>query len=259
MQLILQKCDPADILWLDEFLDIKNLEIISEGISIPAETSGPIIHYDSKGLSMTFTQDQAVSPTRVDFLSKKLQHRLATTRRSEGLPKAAGLDKAKGPLSVIDATAGLGADAYILAALGCQVQMLEKSGLIAALLYDGLRRGLQEGAGDIRAHLGNMALVMADAHAYMVSMEDDPDVITLDPMFPPRKKTARVKKDMALMQQLLPPNEDEDIEQLLELACQRAKKRVVLKRPGKMEKHPKQKPDFQVPGRACHFQVFLTA
>lgn len=255
MQLILQKCDPDDISWLDEFLDIKDLEIISEESSKAVETSGPILHFCSQGLSLTTARDEAVHPTRVDFLSKKLQHRLATTRRSEGLPKAVGLDKAREALTVVDATAGLGTDAYILAALGCQVQMLEKSGVMAALLHDGLQRGLQEGAGDVRTHLGNMSLVRTDAHTYLANMEHRPDVITLDPMFPARKKSARVKKDMALMQQLLPPNED--IEQLLGLACQRAKKRVVLKRPGKMEKHPSQKPDFQVPGRACHFQVYL--
>ena len=101
---------------------------------------------------------------------------------------------------------------------------------------------------------------MVDAHEYLKLIQagqaEAVDIITLDPMFPPRQKSAKVKKAMAMMQELLPPNDD--IENLLEKACSCAGKRVVLKSPGKISKQSELKPDFQVPGRACHFQVFLT-
>lgn len=257
MQLILEKCDEADILWLDEFLDFKNLEVVQEASSIPEDYSGLILRVDSRGVSLRSGLETQTSPTSVNFLSTRLHHRVNTSNRNQGLPKAVGLDKTRGCISVLDVTAGMGADAWSLAALGCKVHMLEKSGVMAALLFDGLKRANNEGSAEEKAILERLSMVRADAHEFLSALNEKPDVITLDPMFPPRSKSAKVKKDMALMQQFLPVNDD--LESLLILAKQKASKRVVLKRPGKSEKNPIPKPDFQVPGKSCHFQVFLTA
>ena len=256
MQLILEKCDEADISWLDEFLDFKNLEVVQTATSIPEDYQGLILRVDSDGVSLRAGFESQTSPTSVNFLSRRLHHRVTTSNRNQGLPKAVGLDKTREPISVLDVTAGLGIDAWSLAALGCQVHMLEKSGVMAALLFDGLRRANNEGNTGERAILERLCVTHADAHDFLMALTEKPDVITLDPMFPPRSKSAKVKKDMALMQQFLPVNED--LESLLTLAMQKAGKRVVLKRPGKSEKNPAPKPDFQVPGKACHFQVYLT-
>ncbi|GHM54843.1 hypothetical protein ECZU51_35130 [Escherichia coli] len=40
---------------------------------------------------------------------------------------------------VVDATAGLGRDAFVLASVGCRVRMLERNPVVAALLDDGPR------------------------------------------------------------------------------------------------------------------------
>lgn len=258
MELWLQNCDSGDISWLADYLDMANLS--GTVTSLPEELSPEayVLQIGQDGLSLWSPGNgNTATPTRVDFLSPRLQHRVRTTRRHEGLAKAVGLDKQADGLQVLDATAGMGSDAYLLAAKGCQVTLLEKHPLMAALLADGLRRGrLDPAQADI---LARMQLRAGDAHQVLAQLPQDalPDVITLDPMFPPRQKSARVKKDMALMQGLLPPNDD--VETLLALALTKARKRVVLKRPGKAEKHPAVKPDFQVPGKACHFQVFLTA
>jgi 16S rRNA (guanine1516-N2)-methyltransferase len=227
-------------------------------VSIPEDYDGLVLRWDAEGLSLSAAAKPGVSPTRVDFLSGAVRHRLATSRKSAGLLKAAGLDKFRESPRVLDATAGLGIDAYSLAAMGCHVTLLEKSPVMAALLADGIRRGLSAGDADTRANLQRMTLHTEDAHVFMGQIPNSaqPDVILLDPMFPPRQKSARVKKDMALMQQLLPANDD--IETLLASARQLARKRVVLKQPGKDSRHADPKPDFEVPGKACHFQVFLT-
>ena len=256
MQMIVEKCDEADISYLDEFLDFKNLEVVQEDTSIPADYPGLILRADSRGLSLRLGADSLTLPTSVDFLSHRLHHRINTSRRSQGLPKAVGLDKTRDSITVLDVTSGLGIDAWSLAAFGCRVHMVEKSGVMAALLFDGIKRANSEGNAEERAILEHITLTHADAHDFLSALNESPDVITLDPMFPPRSKSAKVKKDMALMQQFLPVNDD--LESLLALAIQKAGKRVVLKRPGKSEKNPDPKPDFQVPGKACHFQVYLT-
>jgi 16S rRNA (guanine1516-N2)-methyltransferase len=183
---------------------------------------------------------------------------LATSKKNAGLLKAVGLDKARESLRIVDTTAGLGIDAFILAAMGCKVTLLEKSPVMAALLADGLRRGMACGDNSVIAAVSRMTLIHIDAHEFLrqLTISDCPDVITLDPMYPARQKTAKVKKDMALMQTMLPPNEDVDA--LLSAARAKAQHRVVLKRPGKLTKDADGKPDFQVPGKTSHFQVFLT-
>ena len=260
MQLILQKCESADISWLDEFINFKELQVLSVIDSQQVVNNEPALFYDGHALSLNSSVDASSLPSYVDFNHPRVQYRLATSTRSEGLLKAIGLDKSSTQLSVLDATAGMGVDAYMLAASGCRVLMLEKSGVMAALLHNGLLRGRNSGEIKLNQELQNLSLNMVDSHDYLefikTGQEEAVDVITLDPMFPARKKSAKVKKAMAMMQELLPPNDD--IESLLEKACSCAGKRVVLKRPGKISKQSDLKPDFQVPGRACHFQVFLT-
>ncbi len=268
MQLVVQKCDLVDISSLDHLFNIKDLDVFLDTEVLPPDFDGYILHLDQSGLSLSSTENPAVSPTRVDFTDASLQYRLQTSKRSEGLLKAIGLDKYSLPLKVMDATAGLGTDAYIMAAMGCEVTLFEKSAVIAALLEDGLARASAAADPDIRMHVARMSLNFADAGDQLASipdrctdtadgsvLADKPDVIYLDPMFPARQKTAKVKKDMALLQNIVPINED--IESLLEKALGCAGKRVVLKRPGKQSKQANPKPDFQVPGKSCHFQVFL--
>ena len=257
MQVILQNCDAVDISWLNDFLAIHGLRELPESKDVPAGHDGLVLIATEGGLSLSAATDLQTLPTRVDFLAGSLRHRLATSSRHEGLPKAAGLDKAREPLHVLDATAGLGIDAFQLAAMGCHITLLEKSPVMAALLADGLRRGRNTGDADTRAALDRMTLHAVEARDWFMQLRDEhrPDVIYLDPMFPPRQKSAKVKKDMALMQRFLPPNED--IDELVSQARLQARKRVVLKRPGKVDRKALPKPDFQVPGKACHFQVFL--
>ena len=262
MQLIIQKRDPVDISFLDDYLNIKDLQVFLDKESLPENYAGLVLHCSREGLSLSCATDPRTAPTQVNFNSTSLQYRLNTSKQSEGLLKAVGLDKYPMPLTVLDATAGLGTDAYIMAAMGCQVTMLEKSAIMAVLLNDGLKRGMSSGDIALKSHLQRMSLHFTDVYNYLNESEgpgNKADVIYLDPMFPVREKTAKVKKDMALMQQLLPVNDD--VENMLETALRHAGKRVVLKRPGKANpktlKQASPRPEFQVPGKACHFQVFL--
>lgn len=141
----------------------------------------------------------------------------------EPLIKAVGANKNYQP-SVIDATAGWGTDAFLLASFGCRVTLIEANPLVGVLLADGLRRW-QENHMDLM--LGHAVDIIPE-----LATADFPEVIYLDPMFPARQKTALVKKNMAFLQQWLDETTNPQAETLLLNTARRyAKKRVVVKRP----------------------------
>ncbi|WP_338559983.1 16S rRNA (guanine(1516)-N(2))-methyltransferase RsmJ [Erwinia sp. E_sp_B04_7] len=164
----------------------------------------------------------------VDFVEGAMAHRRRFGGgRGEAVAKAVGIKGGYLP-SVIDATAGLGRDAFVLASLGCRVQMLERHPVVAALLDDGLQRGYQnaEIGGWLRERL---TLIHASSLEALDEMQEKPDVIYLDPMYPHKQKSALVKKEMRVFQTLV--GADNDADGLLGPARRLAKKRVVVKRP----------------------------
>lgn len=164
----------------------------------------------------------------VDFVSGAMAHRRKFGGgRGEAVAKAVGIKGGYLP-DVVDATAGLGRDAFVLAALGCRVRMLERHPVVAALLDDGLRRGYEDAeiGGWLRERLTLLHVVSQQA---LSDITPAPDVVYLDPMYPHRQKSALVKKEMRVFQSLVGPDEDADA--LLEPARRLAKKRIVVKRP----------------------------
>lgn len=164
----------------------------------------------------------------VDFVTGAMAHRRKFGGgRGEAVAKAVGIKGGYLP-DVIDATAGLGRDAFVLAALGCRVRMLERHPVVAALLDDGLRRGYADAeiGGWLRERLTLLHVVSQQA---LSDITPAPDVVYLDPMYPHRQKSAMVKKEMRVFQSLVGPDEDADA--LLEPARRLAKKRIVVKRP----------------------------
>lgn len=193
-------------------------------------------------------------PILIDFLSNASNYRrLHGGGRGELIARAVGLKK-QAKLFVLDATAGLGQDAFVLACLGCQVHCLERSPIIAALLQDALDRLLaHEEWKDLP-----LSLTQIDAKHYLSRYPDNqilPDVIYLDPMFPPRSKTALVKKEMRWLQDLL--GHEDDVVELLQLALKVARKRVVIKRPRLAPVIDGLRPSLQVCGKSSRFDVYL--
>lgn len=171
-------------------------------------------------------QDKKQHAVFVDFVSGALAwRRKFGGGRREALVKAVGVKGDYLP-QILDATAGLGRDAFVLAAVGCRVQMLERNPVVAALLEDGLQRGYQDQ--DIGCWLRERLTLRHNAS--ISDMDADPvQVVYLDPMFPHRVKSALVKKPMQLLQMLA--GEDSDADNLLHPARLLAQKRVVVKRP----------------------------
>ena len=192
----------------------------------------------------------------VDFASDALTYRRSHGGglKKEAIAKAVGVKGNNAP-SVVDATAGLGQDGFILASLGCHVTLLERSPVVAALLADGLDRASKDTvlSGWITERL---SLRHGVSTQLMSNWQDEaPDVVYLDPMFPHRKKSALVKKEMRLFQKLL--GSDEDAGLLLEPALNLAKKRVVVKRPADAPFLANKKPNMDISSKKHRFDVYL--
>lgn len=164
----------------------------------------------------------------VDFVGGTMAHRRKFGGgRGEAVAKAVGVKGSYLP-NVVDATAGLGRDAFVLASLGCHVRMLERNPVVAALLDDGLERGYRD------AEIGpwlreRMTLLHASSLTALSELTPKPEVVYLDPMYPHKQKSALVKKEMRVFQGLVGP--DDDADGLLEPARRLATKRIVVKRP----------------------------
>lgn len=206
-----------------------------------------------KGLELRQVGSKS-KPLFIDFLSPASNYRrLHGGGRGQLIARAVGLKK-QNPLFVLDATAGLGQDAFVLACLGCKVHCLERSKIVAALLQDALDRLF---AHDEWSNLP-LSLTQIDAKNYLTeypSAQPLPDVIYLDPMFPARTKTALVKKEMRWLRDLL--GHEDDVHELLQLALKIAKKRVVVKRPRLAPLLDSRKPSLQVTGQSSRFDVYL--
>jgi 16S rRNA (guanine1516-N2)-methyltransferase len=131
--------------------------------------------------------------------------------------------------SVLDATAGLGRDAFRLAYHGCNVTAVERCPAVFALLRDGLERAERDP--EVSQRLGGrMQMVQGEACDVLrtLSADETPEVVYLDPMFPPKRKSALVKKEMRVLRRLV--GDDLDAGELFEAARTAARKRVVVKR-----------------------------
>ena len=190
---------------------------------------------------------------RVDFVSGAVAHRLRFGGgRGQALPKAMGLSAGKTP-TIVDATAGLGRDAFLLASLGAQVTLIERSAEMHALLADGMDRAFNEG-GELREIIDRMTLLQGDAKDLIPDLAVE--AILIDPMHPPRKSSALVKRELRQVREIV--GTDEDAAELMHIALAHASKRVVLKWPAKADpiqgvRHY----SHQILGKSTRYDVFM--
>ncbi|PCK08919.1 MAG: hypothetical protein COA42_06645 [Alteromonadaceae bacterium] len=234
---------------------------------------GDALVFSDNGVLFRVTEGKNHFEIKVDFCSGAHKHRrLYGGGKSQSIAKAIGIQRHFRPL-VLDCTAGLGADAFVLASLGCQITMLERSPLAACLLRDGLARARKsfipsplsdnDDNSDLIATINRMKLIECDGISYLNnSSQPDPahlapgqiDVIYLDPMFPERKKSALVKKGMRVFQKYI--GSDTDSGALLDLALSQAKYRVVVKRPKLAPNLADKKPTYTLTGKTSRFDIY---
>ena len=205
-----------------------------------------------RGLSLGRIGSQQKS-IAVDFASGKMTYRRAHGRlRSESIARAVGWKHNYFP-TVVDATAGMGKDSFILAAMGCDVTMLERSNVMVMLLEDGLSRAAM--IEDLEPIVSRMKVVEVDARDWLDGRQLPADtVICIDPMFPSSQSSALPSGEMQILQEFL--GKDEEVDLLFQSAKNAGPGRIVMKRPARAGQFTV-KPDFTVKGKASRFDVFL--
>lgn len=214
-----------------------------------------VLEVTSEGLKLQPCGKKAPGATYADFISGAVAHRrLFGGGKGQMIAKAVGIKGAIKP-TVLDATAGLGKDAFVLATLGCDVTLLERSPIIHALLRDGLERALD--SIDVSDIVQNMHLHHANSIEWMQEQAEagsSYQVVYLDPMFPHNDKSALVKKEMRVFRPIV--GDDLDADQLLDAALQIAENRVVVKRPRKAPFLADRKPSLQFEGKSSRYDVY---
>ncbi|OOH91431.1 16S rRNA (guanine(1516)-N(2))-methyltransferase [Pasteurellaceae bacterium 15-036681] len=190
----------------------------------------------------------------VNFVDGTMAHRRKFGGgRGEAVAKAVGIKGDYLP-TVIDATAGLGRDAFVLASVGCKVKLVERNPIVCALLEDGLNRAYQD------AEIGDFMRERMVLLPYRSIDEIEPEsefaeVVYLDPMYPHKQKSALVKKEMRVFQHLV--GADLDSDNFFIPAKNIARKRVVVKRPDYAPFIAEQKPDFSQETKNHRFDIYL--
>jgi 16S rRNA (guanine1516-N2)-methyltransferase len=211
---------------------------------------------DSAGWSLQDIQG-VLTPLRVDFASGALTYRRARGGdRHQGLGRASGKpDPAYAP-TLIDATGGLGQDAFILAHLGWQVTLLERSPVLVWLLADGVARGRADvSAGPVCRRMRVLHGEAVD-HLDRLPAAARPQVVYLDPMYPPHGGSALPGREMQYLRRLL--GADPSDPGLLVAACRAARGRVVVKRPASAPPLPGPAASHSIRLGQTRFDVYLT-
>lgn len=238
-------------------------EQLAERLQIPlvvrpdlscSDTWQQILLVTEDGVSLCATGRKRPGPVRADFAGGAVAHR----RHFGGgtgqlIAKACGIKAGIRP-SILDATAGLGRDAFVLATLGCRVHMLERSPVVHALLESGMWRAEQ--VPELREILARMTLEAADGRRWLEQCpaDDAPDLVYLDPMFPHTDKKAQVKKEMLAFRELV--GYDSDDRELLAAALAVARYRVVVKRARKAPAIEGPAPTYTVDGKSSRYDIY---
>ncbi len=245
----------------DQSTDQLQAETLAQRLGLPlvaqpdldrSEPWSQILLLSEGRLGLCVTGRKRPGPVRADFVTGAVAHR----RQFGGgtgqlIAKACGIRKSVRP-SILDATAGLGRDAFVVATLGCQVRMIERSPVVHALLENGLEEARE--VTELCDIIGRMELLQGDASQLLSTLTTVPDVIYLDPMYPHSDKKAQVKKEMLAFRTLV--GEDADDSQLLRAALAVEPCRVVVKRPRKAPIIEGPEPNHQVIGKSSRYDIY---
>lgn len=210
-----------------------------------------VVHVTSDGVFLLFPAYPRWRPWRVDFLSSRWLRRAGAIRHTkELLAQAVGVSPGQA-CTVLDATAGCGEDGWLLALMGCDVTLCERSPVMAMMLQDGVLRAQH----DARFQHVRAQCVASDATEWLRQGDRAYDVIYLDPMFPETGSSAVPQKTMVMLRELV--GTDPDADQLLEVVWGHARQRIVVKRSKVAPVLAGRKPSFQKKGRTHRFDVYL--
>lgn len=213
-------------------------------------TEHPYLDYQDNALILCDAQQNF--SFQIDFDSAEIQHRIHPLTSTCDVVKAIE-GKSKDKLKVADLTAGLGIDSFTLASCGHTLYAVEQNPMVYWLLYDGLQRAKQ----DPQSPAHRITLWHGNNINFIDKLNQlDIDVIYLDPMFPERKKSAKVKKNMQLLHQVVGHQISQDDALLAQMLKIKPCKKIVVKRPAKGDFLNHSKPTSQRIGKSSRFDIY---
>jgi len=230
-------------------LPLLNVTCAAQSSNVPL-----LLVLDDCGLELRLTGQGAPGPVKVDFGDRRMRHR----RRSganELLGRAVGVRGGRLP-AVLDANAGLARDGFVLADLGCRVFLCERLPVVAVMLEQALQRAADSSDSWLQQSSARMQLLAGDCRDVAAEVIAGIDTIYLDPMFPLRKKSAQVKKEMVVLQALAGTVSEEEPIELLHWALAQPVGRVVVKRPARSSVIGDLPPTYQLNGKSVRFDVY---
>jgi 16S rRNA (guanine1516-N2)-methyltransferase len=209
-----------------------------------------IVYFSKEGVDIRSASTPNKKGYHVDFTTIDRRTGAGNLSRKQLFPRAIG----SASYTVIDATAGFGVDSAMLALMGFSVVGIERSPILSVLLRDGIRRTMKDI--ELAGAFGNrLSFIESDSMTELENM-DSPDVVYLDPMFPPkRKKSALPQGSIQLLQHLVGFDTHEKTSKLFALAKQTATKRVVVKRPNYAPLFG-DNPDAVYKGKLVRYEVY---
>ena len=217
-------------------IESKILDTEGDGLTVVFDSSGVSL----SGYNLTYQGDFEGMLRRVT--DGRLSH--------EMLSKATKTD-IENPRA-IDATAGMGEDAFIIAANGYDVTLHEQNPVIALLLKDAIRRAKRQPI--LKDIVNRMHVVEGDSVDILSKRLDPIDLIYLDPMFPGRQKSGLIGKKLQLIQKMESPCSEESL--LFDVAIQAKPSKIVVKRPLKAPFLAGRKPNYSLDGKAIRYDCY---
>jgi len=246
---------------------------IAERYALPLGDLDADVHLlvgpDGLALRVARGELAAGHPVTIDWSKRNVTSPMGA-RLTQPLFKAVGIHKGD-PYrpTVIDATAGFGDDSYLLAATGCRVTAIERIGALAAMLEEAAENqgpGNRE-QGPVRQASDHnpdprspapgpfsLRIIHGDSLAELARFRGD--VVYLDPMFPPGRRTVE-KKPMRVLR--LIAGDADDADALFAAALRGATKRVVVKRPLRAAPLAGVAPKVSHRGQAVRYDVYIPA
>jgi len=254
-------CDDAAVLEQAKKLSEQFDQPLLRTMPSQLESGSFVLFVALQGVSLQATGKKAPGPIRVDFAEGANAHRRQFGGgKGQMIAKAIGVKGAYRP-HIVDLTAGLGQDGFVLATLGCEISLIERSPIVYTLLRDGLNRAGLSADPELYDIIQRISLENAQSSEYLQQQEKVIDVIYFDPMFPERTGKAEVNKSMKAFHSLV--GSDDDAGEILSLALTKARYRVVVKRPRKAPAIHVQYPNLHLPapnvvfeGKSTRFDVY---
>lgn len=243
-----------DMDFFDDITDDIDQNVLSEQIFIgQVKTQAP---YTLEFIDecLTLHHEPTKQSFSINFNNGKHFYRLFVDQSKTMLIKAIE-GRSKDKLNIIDATAGFGSDLFQIAARGHDVIAMERNLIVYLLLKDALFRA--EDNPQTHPVTQHITLLYGNSYELINRYSDKSDIIYLDPMFPPSKKSAKVQKDMQILQTLHQDDKDNDWNdsQLFDTAVKHADK-VIVKRPAHGPYLNEKKPSSSLVGKSNRYDIY---